>query len=129
MRPGAYPTQVRTLLPLALSAAGLLAGFGFLACALERRLLYFPERSEEPAALARAARLGLEAWRAADGSLRGWRTPPGEAPRGRVLVLHGNAGAALDRAYYVAALCPRGLSAAILEYPGYGARPGSPICN
>ncbi|HEY6073191.1 MAG TPA: alpha/beta fold hydrolase, partial [Anaerolineales bacterium] len=44
--------------------------------------------------------------------------------RARVLVFHGNAGSALDRAYYAAALVPRGLSVSILEYPGYGARAG-----
>jgi pimeloyl-ACP methyl ester carboxylesterase len=43
-----------------------------------------------------------------------------------VLVLHGNAGSALDRAYYVAALAPRGVEVVLLEYPGYGARSGAP---
>jgi pimeloyl-ACP methyl ester carboxylesterase len=49
-----------------------------------------------------------------------------QATRARVLVLHGNAGSALGRAYYVAALAPHGLDVVLLEYPGYGARPGSP---
>jgi pimeloyl-ACP methyl ester carboxylesterase len=41
-------------------------------------------------------------------------------------VLHGNAGSALDRVYYAAALAPLGVEVLLLEYPGYGARPGEP---
>jgi alpha-beta hydrolase superfamily lysophospholipase len=114
---------VRTVFWLA--PLGAAVGASWL-LALQRRLIYFPDRSSEPAAVARAARLGLEPWRAGDGSLRGWRAAPRVAPRARVLVLHGNAGSALDRGYYPAALVPRGLSVAILEYPGYGARAGGP---
>jgi uncharacterized protein len=114
------------LFRLTLVAAGLVAGMGLLAFGLQRRMLYFPDRSTEAAAVSRAARIGLEPWRAADGSLRGWRASPRGAPRARMLVFHGNAGSALDRAYYPAALLPRGIAVAILEYPGYGARPGEP---
>ncbi len=114
------------LLRLALAAVGLLAGTGLLAFGLQRRLIYFPERSSEAASLTRAARLGLAPWRGRDGLLRGWRASPPGTPRARVLVLHGNAGSALDRAYYAAALLPHGLDVALLEYPGYGPRPGSP---
>nr|WP_305908180.1 alpha/beta fold hydrolase [Methylomarinum sp. Ch1-1]MDP4520992.1 alpha/beta fold hydrolase [Methylomarinum sp. Ch1-1] len=46
--------------------------------------------------------------------------------KGTVLVFHGNAGAALHRTYYVEALCRLGYRAIIAEYPGYGARTGSP---
>jgi alpha-beta hydrolase superfamily lysophospholipase len=115
---------VRTILWLAPLAA--VAGVSLLLFAFQRRLIYFPERSSEPDAMARASRLGLEPWRAGDGSLRGWRAAPRGALRARVLVLHGNAGSALDRGYYPEALAPRGLTVAILEYPGYGARAGSP---
>jgi pimeloyl-ACP methyl ester carboxylesterase len=114
---------------LARLALALLAALGLLiagAWALQRRLLYFPAREDEPGARARAAALGLSPWLDEHGALRGWRSGATRAPRARVLVLHGNAGAALDRAYYVAALAPRGLEVALLEYPGYGARPGSP---
>jgi len=109
-----------------LGGVGLYAGLCLLVFAFQRRLLYFPERAGEPAASARAARLGLEPWRDGAGRLRGWRTPGRTRPSARLLVLHGNAGAALDRAYYPEALAPLGLEVSILEYPGYGARPGSP---
>lgn len=113
---------MRAVLLLAALAAALLAAV-FL---LQRRLLYFPARATEAEALARAGRSGLQPWRTAAGTLRGWRAPASSRPRGRVLVLHGNAGSALDRTYYVEALAPLGLEVSLLEYPGYGAREGSP---
>jgi uncharacterized protein len=113
---------VRTVLvAVILAVAGLAALF-----VLQRRLLYFPDRIGEPEALARAQRSGLVPWRTETGALRGWRTAASAAPRGRVLVVHGNAGSALDRTHYVAALAPLGLDVALVEYPGYGARAGAP---
>lgn len=40
--------------------------------------------------------------------------------------ISGNAGAAIDRSYYVRALEPLGYRVLLMEYPGYGGRPGSP---
>lgn len=48
------------------------------------------------------------------------------SPRGTVLVFHGNAGSARDRAYYLPALEPLGVRVVLAEYPGYGGRPGQP---
>jgi len=114
----------RTVLALALLLGALLVA----ALLLQRRMLYFPERLELFEALARSSRLGLAPWFDRSGGLRGWRRPggAGQAPRARLLVLHGNAGSALDRTAYLAALQPRGVEVVLLEYPGYGARPGSP---
>ncbi len=72
--------------------------------------------------------MGFEPWRTAEGRLIGWvRGDPSPAAR-RVLVFHGNAGCAIDRDYFAEALDARSDGAArrtyILEYPGYGARPG-----
>jgi alpha-beta hydrolase superfamily lysophospholipase len=117
---------MRMLLRFACFAAASFAGACILAFAFQRRLLYFPEREVESAALERASRLGLEPWRSADGSLRGWRAGPKARPRARALVFHGNAGSALDRNHYAAALARRGISVTLLEYPGYGPLPGSP---
>jgi len=116
--------RIRTVL---LGAAALLA---LLAAALhlgQRALLYFPVRAPEDEAVRAAAREGLSPWRDGEGRLRGWRlaTPPA-APRAVLLVFHGNAGAALDRAHYARSLAPLGVDVALLEYPGYGARPGRP---
>ena len=117
---------MRVGLWILLAALAAAAAVSLLAFAFQRRLLYFPSRLSEADAVALGRRLGLEPWRTRDGALRGWR-PSTTAPlRARVLVLYGNAGSALDRAYYAAALGPRGLSVSILEYPGYGARHGAP---
>ena len=45
-----------------------------------------------------------------------------------VLLLHGNAGHSLHRSYFVSRLRDAEVTAPIfiLEYPGYGARPGKP---
>jgi pimeloyl-ACP methyl ester carboxylesterase len=48
------------------------------------------------------------------------------APRGTIVVFHGNAGCAFDRTYYVEAFSKRGFRTFLYEYPGYGGRPGSP---
>jgi pimeloyl-ACP methyl ester carboxylesterase len=119
---------VRLLATLALAMAGIALAASAALVVFQRRLLYHPERLTEAAALARAGRVGLVPWLDAGGALVGWRArhPPDAAPRAVALVLHGNAGSALDRAVYVEALGRRGVEVAILEYPGYGPRPGSP---
>jgi len=118
------PRLVRALLVLAgLAAAGLA-----LAWLLQRRLLYFPERSARGVAERRARALGLEPW-VESGQLLGWRARvPGA--RGRLVVFHGNAGSALDRVYVARALATASpalpLDVYLAEYPGYGPRPGRP---
>jgi len=44
--------------------------------------------------------------------------------KGTIVVFHGNAGTAADRAYYVNALVSFGYRIILAEYPGYGARKG-----
>jgi pimeloyl-ACP methyl ester carboxylesterase len=111
-----------------------LAGALVLALALvwlaQRRLLYFPDRLDREAAEARARRLGLEPW-LDGGELLGWRARhPSGAARARLLVLHGNAGSALDRTYFAAAFQSAApawpLDVHLVEYPGYGPRDGAP---
>jgi len=119
---------VASLLKLLLGLLGVAAlALGVLAL-FQRRLLYFPSPAEDAASLATAARLGVEPWRDGRGALRGWRLAAG-APRARLLVLQGNAGSALDRLVYVAALAPRGLDVTLLAYPGYPGRDGSPTAG
>lgn len=48
------------------------------------------------------------------------------APRGTIVVFHGNGDTAYDRSYYVDAFRPRGFRTFLYEYPGYGGRPGHP---
>ena len=94
---------------------------------LQRRLLYFPAREELSRATAAARRAGLEPW-SDQGRFLGWRARhPGQPARAIVLVLHGNAGSALDRAYYLDVFQRSGaVDVVLLEYPGYGPRDGEP---
>jgi pimeloyl-ACP methyl ester carboxylesterase len=117
---------VRFLRTGALVVAALYAGLCLLVFALQRKLLYFPDRYADQAALDAAARLGLAPWRDGEGALVGWRAPLTGRPRARLVVLHGNAGSALDRTPYAAALAPLGIEVWLLEYPGYGSRTGAP---
>jgi pimeloyl-ACP methyl ester carboxylesterase len=114
---------LRALLVFAtLAAAGLL-----LVRLVQRRLLYFPERTGRVEAERRARALGLEPW-VSGGELLGWRAATPGA-KGRLLVFHGNAGSALDRGYYAAfaqAAPDLPLEVLLAEYPGYGPRPGEP---
>lgn len=98
----------------------------------QRKLLFFPTREPERVMLAIAEASGLEAWRDASGAIIGWkrRADPAAPAAHKLLVFHGNAGHALHREYYLRAF--EGLGAGrewevwLFEYPGYGARPGSP---
>jgi pimeloyl-ACP methyl ester carboxylesterase len=96
----------------------------------QRRLLYFPQAEDRGRAEARARRLGLEPF-TDGGELAGWlaRHPSGAA-RGSLVVLHGNAGSALDRGYFVDAFRSAArtlpLDVYLVEYPGYGPRGGAP---
>lgn len=118
--------MARLLRWVLLGVVALYGAICLLAFVFQRRLLYFPERFPERAALAAAGRLGLAPWWDAGGVLAGWRAAPAARPVARLLVLHGNAGSALDRVHYAAAFSRLGMEVILLEYPGYGARPGSP---
>jgi pimeloyl-ACP methyl ester carboxylesterase len=113
-----------------LSAAALVAGLALLLFLAQRKLLYFPDRYPLDAATREAARLGFAPWTDAAGRFVGWSAPhPAGEARGRVVVLHGNAGSAIDRGYLRDVLQAPGvppLDLYFLEYPGYGPREGSP---
>lgn len=96
----------------------------------QRHLLYFPARADLDASVRVARQRGLEPWTDRSGAFVGWRAPhPDGAPVARAIVLHGNAGSALDRTYLRDVLQGPGLpriEVLLLEYPGYGPRAGSP---
>jgi uncharacterized protein len=118
------------------SAVVVLAALALLVAAAawlgQRRLLYFPSREDLASATRRARAFGLEPW-TDGGEVIGWRAGwhggPSNAPV-RVVFLHGNAGAALDRVYAVLTLWgaapPEGVEVFLAEYPGYGPVPGAP---
>jgi pimeloyl-ACP methyl ester carboxylesterase len=94
---------------------------------MQRRLLYFPTKLSQDQALERAAAEGFEPWRDRAGGIVGWRLRPQSTAAGIVLIVHGNAGWAADRGYFAQPLSAgASLDVFVLEYPGYGARAGSP---
>ena len=109
-----------------LGGTAIYAALCLLAFLLQRRLLYFPERYSEERARLIAKSLGLRPWVDSRGATVGWQALPPGPPQARVLVLHGNAGSALDRDYYAAAFNLLNVEVILLEYPGYGMRAGSP---
>ncbi len=113
-------------------AALVYLGVLLMIAALQRSLIYFPLRATEATLVEEARTLGLEPWRAASGERIGWKSRPhGETQaRQRLLVFHGNAGHALHRVAYLNAFQRledgRLWEVFLFEYPGYGARAGSP---
>jgi len=90
----------------------------------QRRMIYFPTRVSAGAAQGWAAASQLTAWTNSSGQEIGWKRL---ASGGQVLILHGNAGCALDRDFYVEKFQEaKAFDVYILEFPGYGSRPGSP---
>ena len=74
-----------------------------------------------------AAAEAFEPWRNGGGERIGWQSREGDPSR-VLLICGGNGGYALGRAYYRADLAAQGCDwkIFIVEYPGYGSRPGKP---
>lgn len=109
---------------MAAAAWGIvLAGLALLGvpALAQRYLLYFPTH----VSVQQAAVEGLRPWPDA-GDFRGLLAPEPAALRGTVIVFHGNAGHAGQRAPLAAALRASGLRVILAEYPGYGPREGAP---
>ena len=79
---------------------------------LQRRMIYYPTRLTPNQEAQIAAQNRFVPWRNPAGQIIGWELPARGAAAGTVLIVHGNAGCAVD--------------VFVLEYPGYGAREGSP---
>ncbi len=103
------------------------AVFGYLFAAagaffFQRSLLYFPGHDDakgEGNAVFRPLRPG-------SGEFLGYvRAPEGSAKR-VVILFHGNAGEALDRSWLAQLVPYQDVVLILAEYPGYGARAGSP---
>jgi hypothetical protein len=94
----------------------------------QRRLLYFPLRTPIAVQRQMAMAEGFQEWLNAQGEVIGWKqTSASHLPRSRLLIVHGNAGNAINRLDYARGLQDLGpWDVYILEYPGYGARSGKP---
>lgn len=103
--------------------------FVLLVSLFQRKLIYYPERENEPSLQSKATLLGLKPWFDRDKTRIGWHLPCEKKPSALVLIFGGNAGHALHR-FGLAKLLANSekffLDVYILEYPGYGSRPGSP---
>ncbi|MEP7000933.1 MAG: alpha/beta fold hydrolase [bacterium] len=97
------------------------------AALFQRRLIYFPTVVSPAIAAREAAERGFVAWRNTTGQVIGWKLPASGPRNGSVLVVHGNAGSAIDRDYFARPIHnAAGVDVYTLEYPGYGMRDGSP---
>lgn len=94
----------------------------------QRIFIYHPRKGSLEEFEKTAAAAGFSVWQNNAGQYIGWKKvskAPGEHLR--VLIVHGNAGSAIDRVDLANGLEGVGpTDVYILEYPGYGARPGSP---
>ena len=118
-------TQVfcRVLLKLAI-CYGLVV---LIAAVFQRRLIYFPTRLRPETAASIANQEGFQPWRNNAGQIMGWRLLATAGASGAVLVVHGNAGSAVDRSYLAKPIHEAAdVDVFVLEYPGYGPREGSP---
>jgi uncharacterized protein len=93
----------------------------------QRRLIYLPTRIPADVIESIAAEHGFAPWKNPAGQIIGWKMPASRTATGSVLIVHGNAGCALSRDYIARPIHDTGaMDVYVLEYPGYGARPGSP---
>lgn|GEM_PF-244571 len=113
----------------------LLVWLGMLAflTLTQRSMIYFPSKNHATDLEREAAAQGFEPWKSPAGETIGYRNlaaPDDPRPPAAILITHGNAGYALHRTDYAtilrAAAPDRAVSIYILEYPGYGARSGTP---
>jgi len=124
---------LRVLSRIALVAILVWLGAAAFVALGQQSMIYYPSRDSAENLDREAAGVGLQPWSDEDGRRIGYaaRAPTGDPrPRVSVLVCHGNAGYAVHRAVWLslirAAMPDHAVSVYILEYPGYGAREGSP---
>jgi pimeloyl-ACP methyl ester carboxylesterase len=92
---------------------------------LQDFFIYHPKRSNPEAIAQLAQNKSLRIWPDTIDTYRGFVSEGKSVkPRGTIIVFHGNAGNALNRLYYPAALNRLDYRVLLAEYPGYGARSG-----
>ena len=96
------------------------------ACALQNKLIFFP--GPAPTTTPSVVGLAFEDLRLAtsDGCELGAWWIPCDAPRGAVLVCHGNAGSIADRLDIARFLHAHSMDVLLFDYRGYGTSTGSP---
>jgi len=93
----------------------------------QRRLIYIPTKIPANLILQAAAEHGFVPWKNPSGQVIGWKIPANGTAVGSVMIVHGNAGSAIERDYLAQPIHDaESVDVFVLEYPGYGAREGSP---
>lgn len=100
---------------LLLVVAGIYIGIGAIVYVSQRRMMYFPTHGTPTSR--------LSPW-FVGGAIFGYARE-NEAPARVWLMLHGNGGQAAHRDYILSCV-PDADAVFVLEYPGYGVRPGAP---
>jgi pimeloyl-ACP methyl ester carboxylesterase len=92
---------------------------------MQNKFLYFPSAEKPSPQLLRAENVKL--WQATDADYRGLiaaNANDAPAPKGTIVLFHGNGGTALDRTFYLQPFSSAGFRVILAEYPMYGGRPG-----
>lgn len=113
--------MINLLLVVPLGYLGVLAVLYFN----QDNMVFLPKTDTEENLDRIAAEKGFAPWKNAKGERIGWQSLKGDESKA-LLICNGNAGYALGRAYYRPYLKEQGYTPRvyILEYPGYGVRPG-----
>jgi pimeloyl-ACP methyl ester carboxylesterase len=108
--------------------AVLYVGILILLFFMQRKMIYQPARDSQEVMAKMAQEHDFEAWQNASGQFIGWKHISRlKREHGKLLIVHGNAGCAIDRTEYTDGLQTiEPMDVYILEYPGYGARGGEP---
>lgn len=110
-----------------LTIVGIYLAICLGACLAQRKLLYLPTRIPAETVEKVGAEHGFLPWRNVRNEIIGWKMPANGTATGSVMILHGNAGCAVGRDYIARPIHETGgVNVYVLEYPGYGGRPGAP---
>lgn len=102
---------------------GLVAG----SYAIQRKLIYFPDRTRPDPAIFGATHFQEILMRTEDGlDLLSWYVPPARNGAPVLVYLHGNSGHIGPRAAKIAPYLDAGYGALLVGYRGYGGNPGDP---
>ena len=127
------PSALTRLWPVARVA--ILVWLGLLAflALTQRSMIYYPSKNNAAALEQEATTQGFQPWKNPQDETIGYQSladPRDPRTPVAMVIFHGNAGYALHRSDYAsllrAAAPDHAVSLYILEYPGYGARSGSP---
>lgn len=115
--------EKRTAGALLLSLAIVLVVLAGGVVMFQDRQIYFPENPSRKEIVNAAHENGLRPW-PSEHDYRGLVREPSEAARATLVLFHGNAGHAGQRAVYAEILSRFGVRVILAEYPAYGSRKG-----